>query len=151
MYYIVFAQVLLTSACHVLAVADAIEENPAAPPIDDNTDSNANNLAIDTNNRRCFRIKSETTNVMMLLFHHTTPKCQNVKREIKSQSAHMRTKNKYQLYIPRRYESRLGTRNTNGQLSPDLCQPIKHTAHSGQRTWHYRHNTKGMYSHTNNK
>ena len=68
MYYIVFAQVLLTSACHVLAVADAIEENPAAPPIDD-TDSNANNLAIDTNNRRCFRIKSETTNVMMLLFH----------------------------------------------------------------------------------
>ena len=44
MYYIVFAQVLLTSACHVLAVADAIEENPAAPPIDD-TDSNANNLA----------------------------------------------------------------------------------------------------------
>ena len=48
MYYIVFYDLqpqVRTSACHVLAVAaDAIEENPAAPPIDD-TDSNANNLA----------------------------------------------------------------------------------------------------------
>lgn len=47
MYYIVFYDLqpqVRTSACHILAVADATEENPAAPPIDD-TDSNANNLA----------------------------------------------------------------------------------------------------------
>ena len=45
LYCICNHKLLLTSACHVLAVAaDAIEENPAAPPIDD-TDSNANNLA----------------------------------------------------------------------------------------------------------